>query len=312
MNEPSSILVATDHSAPARLAADRAATLAQQFDATLTLMHTLPGGPLAELRHWLGQQPGTGQPSAADAALLQHAGQQLDHLATELATTHPGLRVRRQLTTGSVPDEILRGADETAADLVVLGARGAGVLRRLMLGTTAERLLPQARRPLLIVREAPFEPYRRVLVALDFSPWSLPALALARRLAPQAQPVLLHVYRVPFEERLAFAGIDAAKIGHYRRHLRTTGAQLLQSTAREAGFGPGQYEAVLVEGDAGPGIVAQQHELDCDLVVLGLRGQSAAASATGAAAPSAGSGSVVRHVLAEGATDVLLAVAAPA
>jgi len=308
MNALGSILAATDHSAPARLAADRAATLAQQFDATLTLMHSLPGGALAELRHWLGQQPGP--LPAADAGLLRHAGEQLEHLAHELAATHPALRVQCRLATGSVPDEIGRAADEAAAELVVLGARGAGVLRRLVLGTTAERLLPQTRRPLLIVREAPFEPYRRVLVALDFSPWSLPALALARRLAPQAQPVLLHAYRVPFEERLAFAGIDAAKIGHYRRHLRTTGAQLLQSTARDAGFAPGQYEAVLVEGDAGPTLVAQQHELDCDLVVLGLRGQSAAGTAAGAAAPAVGSGSVVRHVLAEGATDVLLAVTA--
>ena len=307
MTPPTSILVATDHSAQARLAADRAATLAQQFDAMLTLMHTLPGGPLAELRHWLGAHAPheTPPPAAADAELLRHAGEQLERLAAELATTHPALRVQRLLAAGHVPDEILRGADTHAADLVVLGARGAGVLRRLVLGSTAERLLPHAQRPLLIVREAPFEPYRRVLIALDFSPWSLPALALARRIAPQAQPVLVHAYRVPFEERLAFAGIDAAKIGHYRRHLRTTGTQLLHVAARDAGYAPGQYEAAIVEGDPGPSIVTQQQELDCDLVVLGLRGQSAVGSTA-----HTGSGSAVRHVLAEGATDVLLAVTA--
>ena len=50
----SPILAATDFSAPARHAADRAARLAAETGAALTLMHVLAGGALQELRQWLG------------------------------------------------------------------------------------------------------------------------------------------------------------------------------------------------------------------------------------------------------------------
>ena len=43
------ILAATDFSAPARHAADRAARLAHQTGAPLTLLHVLAGGPLLVL-----------------------------------------------------------------------------------------------------------------------------------------------------------------------------------------------------------------------------------------------------------------------
>lgn len=50
----SAICAATDFSDPARHAADRAARLAHETGAALTLMHVLPGGALQELRQWLG------------------------------------------------------------------------------------------------------------------------------------------------------------------------------------------------------------------------------------------------------------------
>ena len=48
------ILVATDFSAHARHAADRAARLAHEAHSALTLLHVLPGEPLAQIREWLG------------------------------------------------------------------------------------------------------------------------------------------------------------------------------------------------------------------------------------------------------------------
>ena len=49
------ILVATDFSVNARHAADRAARLAHETHSTLTLLHVLPGEPLAQIRDWLGE-----------------------------------------------------------------------------------------------------------------------------------------------------------------------------------------------------------------------------------------------------------------
>lgn len=285
-----SILAATDLSAPSRHAADRAARLAHETGASLTLMHTLPGTALTELRQWLGTQPGAEQ-------LVERAQEQLQQLAVELETGRRA-SVQPLLTSGSPIDEIVRQADAQDADLLVLGARGTGFLRRLLLGTTSERLLGRTTRPLLVVRQTPHEPYRRVLVALDFSPWSAQAVALARRVAPHAQLVLLSAFEVPFGEKLQFAGVDAATIEMYRRQARTAATQRLHALAQAAGLRPMQYDACIVEGDASQRIVEQEQELDCDLVVLGKHGQSAAEDLL--------LGSVTKHVLAEGANDVLV------
>ncbi|MDP2452155.1 MAG: universal stress protein [Polaromonas sp.] len=297
MNPMNSILAATDFSAPARHAADRAARLAHETGAQLTLMHTVSGRALDELRQWLGAG------HAAEAQLLEDAGQQLRKLAEELASTRR-VKTQTHLATGPVVTEIEREADAVQASLVVLGARGAGFLRRLVLGTTSERLLKHTHRPVLVVKQTPHEPYRRVLVALDFSPWSVHAIALARRVAPNARLVLLHAFEVPFEGKLRVAGVDTATIEHYRRQAGALATQQLHHIAQQAGLAPGHWDARVIEGDPWQRIVEQEQECDCDLVVLGKHGRSAAEELF--------LGSVTRSVLTEGSGDVLVSMAGTA
>ncbi|WP_029525428.1 universal stress protein [Polaromonas glacialis] len=246
MNPKRPILVATDFSAPSRHAADRAARLARETGLPLTLMHALSSRVLDELRHWLG----TGH--QAEQRLIAETGQQLQQLADALAAAQQ-VAVQCCLATGPVLDVISQKADDVNAGLLVLGARGAGFLRRLMLGSTSERLLRRSTRPLLVVKQMPREPYRRALVALDFSPWSAQAIALVRCVAPQA---------------------------------------VLQ---------PAQWDACVVEGEAWQCIVGQEQAHDCDLVVAGKHGQSAAEELL--------LGSVTQSVLAEGSCDVLVSMA---
>lgn len=294
MIQPHPILAVTDFSAPARHAVDRAALLAQETGAALTLMHVLPGGSLQELRQWLG----TGH--TIEQQLHDDAQRQLQALATELQTRGQmsALVVNR---SGSVLDEIGREAESLAAGLLVLGARGAGFLRKLVLGTTSERLLRRTTRPLLVVRQAPHGPYRRVLVALDFSPWSAHAITLARRVAPHARLLLFTAFQVPFEEKLHFAGVDAATIDYYRRQARAHATQRLHALAAASGLKSGSWEPCIVEGDASQRIVEHEQSRDCDLVVLGKHGQSPTEDLL--------LGSVSKHVLAEGNTDVLVSTA---
>ena len=287
---PTPVLAATDFSAPARLAVDRAALLARELGTTLELVHALPRGALDELRAWLGAEgPG-------EDAMLAQAREQLDALASEFGARAP---VETRLAVGNVLDELLRAADDMDAGLLVFGAHGTGgFLRRLVLGTTSERLLRRAQRPVLIVRRSPWGPYRRVLVPVDFSPWSGPAIVQARRVAPGAHLVLLHVVRVPFEDKLHLAGVDPSAIAAYRRQARAEAGVRLEELARDAGLAPGQWDACLTEGDAALRIAELEQERDCDLVVIGKHGRSAAEEFL--------LGSVTKHVLAEGAGDVLV------
>lgn len=297
MNPLNAILAATDFSAPARHAADRAARLAHETGAQLTLMHAVSGRALDELRQWLGAG------HAAETRLLEDADQQLRKLADELASTRR-VKTQTHLATGPVVTEIEREADAVQAALLVLGARGAGFLRRLVLGTTSERLLKHTHRPVLVVKQTPHEPYRRVLVALDFSPWSVHAIALARRVAPNARLVLLHAFEVPFEGKLRVAGVDTATIEHYRRQAGALATQQLHHIAQQTGLAPGHWDARVIEGDPWQRIVEQEQECDCDLVVLGKHGRSAAEELF--------LGSVTRSVLTEGSGDVLVSMASAA
>lgn len=285
------ILVATDFSAHARHAADRAARLAHETHSPLTLMHVLPGEPLARIREWLGAS------SDPEQKMRDEAHDMLRSLATEISVRRH-IEVEAEDATGSALDEILRVADRLDAQLLVLGARGAGFLRRLVLGTTSERLMRRTARPLLVVRQSPHEAYRRVLVAVDFSPWSREALMLALRVAPHAHVVLLTVFQVPFEEKLHFAGVDAATIELYRNKARAEARQKVHELANEVGLQPRKWEPCVVEGDASMRIVENEQSHDCDLVVLGKHEQSATVDLL--------LGSVTKHVLAEGNADVLV------
>jgi nucleotide-binding universal stress UspA family protein len=294
MNPWGPILTTTDFSGPARHAVERAARLAQETNSPLSVMHVIPGEALAELRHWLGVG------HASESKLLAASREQMQQLVNSLGSAR-AITVKPIEASGSVLDEIRREAEALDVALLVVGARGAGFLRRLVLGSTSERLLRRTNRPVLVVRQTPHEPYQRVLLALDFSPWSLQAVAVARRVAPQARLVLFTAYQVPFGDKLRYAGVDEATIEHYRVQARVEATQRVHALATQTGLPPGSWDACIVEGEASQRIVEQEQERDCDLVVLGKHGQSATEDLL--------LGSVTKHVLAEGSADVLVSTA---
>lgn len=294
MDTPAPILAATDFSALSRHAAERAARLASETGAPLSLMHVTSAGTLQELRQWLGAG------HAMEQQLLADARAQLAAMADALGARY-GIGVRTVEAAGTVLEAIDAEVRQLGAAVLVVGARGAGFLRRLVLGTTSERLVRRSPCPVLVVRQTPHEPYRRVLVGVDLVPSAGRMLALARRLAPHARPVLLSAYQVPFQDKLRFAGVDADTVEHYRRQARVRAAQHVHALAERARLGSADYDAVVIEGEASQRIVEQEHEHDCDLVVLGKHGRSAVEDLL--------LGSVTQHVLAEGSADVLVATA---
>jgi nucleotide-binding universal stress UspA family protein len=55
--------------------------------------------------------------------------------------------------TGLPADVIVRDAAANRSDLVVVGARGLGPLRRVLLGSVSESVLGHATCPVLVVRQ---------------------------------------------------------------------------------------------------------------------------------------------------------------
>lgn len=295
MTPARSILAATDLSAPARHAVVRAFQLAAETGAALEVMHVIPQGALDALRHLLGLEA-----EPVKQRILARAEAELDALAVELGAAHR-VAVTTHLATGALLSAILDRADVLEADLLVVGAHGEGDLGHLLLGTTAERLLRRTRRPVLMVRQPPEAPYSRVLVPVDFSSWSGPALNLARALAPAADVTALHAFEAPFESKLRFAGVAEADIQRYSAASGREAQTRLYALADAAGLGPDDAHLEVRHGEAPRVILALAEVADCDLIILGKHGQGVMEDLL--------LGSVTKHVLAEANCDVLVASA---
>lgn len=290
----SPLLLATDFSAPAGQAADRAARLAAATGHPLVLLHVVNQDWLSSLRDWLTpDSPVAGQ-------LLDAARAQLEQEAQRLRATQP-YPVEALVQDGHPVRAVEQVASERQAAWVVIGARGSTALPHLLLGTTAERLLRKTAHPLLVVRQPAQADYQRVLVPVDFSAWSEQAVQLAQRVAPAAHLTLMHTFTVPFEEKLRFAGVEADTIDRYRDQARQQALERLQALGRGSGLPAERYSLCLKEGDAAPWLVQQVQERGCDLVVIGKHGRNAAEELL--------LGSVTKHVLAEAPCDVMVSTA---
>jgi nucleotide-binding universal stress UspA family protein len=292
MSTQRSIVVATDLSAPSRHAAWRAARLAKATEASMTLMHVVGNSALDDLRRWLADD---GQ---ATGVIEADTRQRLQELAAELGRRH-AIDVQTHLAVGQPVEQITRHADDVNADLLVTGTRGVGFFRGVVIGSTAERLAGRSSRPVLMARQLPHEPYRRILVPVDFSSWSLAAIDLARRLAPQATLVLMHAIEVPYEGKMRVAGVANDVVMRYRDAARREAWQRLRDLAARAGLDADQVRLTTPSGaDPWMLIVQEEQEQDCDLVVIGRQGRNAFGELL--------LGSTARMVIAEGTADVLI------
>jgi nucleotide-binding universal stress UspA family protein len=291
MIEIHSIIGATDLSAPARRAADRAAMLARASSASLTLVHAINSSALNELRRWLD----TGD---AERSILDDARPRLRTLAREVAARYQ-IDVGEQTVIGRPVDEITRVAEEKNADLIVTGTLGAGLFRNHLIGSTAERVVRKSARPVLMVRQSSDGAYRRVLVPVDFSRWSAPSLEIAAAVAPDAHFVLVHCVVVPFEGRLRLAGVQPRVIEKYRDEARDEAMRQLADLAAHANLENGRWTPLARAGlDPWVQIVQQEQEQECDLIVVGKHGRNAAEDLL--------LGSTTNMVIAESNSDVLI------
>jgi nucleotide-binding universal stress UspA family protein len=167
------------------------------------------------------------------------------------------------------------------------------------IGSTAERIAKRSSRPVLMVRQLPHEAYRRVLVPVDFSDWSLSAIELARQVAPQASMVLMHAVEMPYEGKMHLAGVGEHVVAQYREAARLEALQRLSDLAADAGLDASRLR-LSAPGGADPWMLIAQEELeqDCDLVVIGRQGRHALDEFL--------LGSTTRMVVAEGTADVLI------
>lgn len=254
------ILFATDFSACARHAEGYVAFLAATYKAAVTVLHVL--------EIYEGAYVTTVQDQHESESRLNDIVRRL---------RQPGVPVTHRLQAG-IPDAIIGdAAEETQADLIVLGTHGRTGLKHILLGSTAERVLTMAPCPVLTIRlpeKAEGEEAKRpiqlkhVAIPIDFSDCSMDALEYGARIAKDrgASVTLLHIL-----EPLSY-GIDLT-FGHAAEQNRQRVAAQLKQAADEIQSQGVSVRAVIRGGVPADSILDYTRTSDCDLVAMGTHGR---------------------------------------
>jgi len=256
------VIAATDFYFSAHRAARRAAAVAKVHGATLHLLHVLDSSSAKAL---LRRSPAID----VEHPLHVEAERALDSLADDVAAAG-GEVTERLLREGRVMDEILAAA--ASSDLVVLGPRGVNPLRDFILGSTAERMARMIECPMLVVKQDPQLPYENVLVPVDFSDYSVPALRFASEVAPGATLHVFHALDCPLQGRLRSAGVTDEGIAAYCDELhREANASMAELTA---GLQDRTVFGTVQAADARVAINERAAANNCTLIVMGKQGRS--------------------------------------
>jgi nucleotide-binding universal stress UspA family protein len=135
------ILCPTDFSENSEFVFRVACSLARDYNARLVLLHVMPpmviyaGGPVP-VETWPTIDEVQGK--------LRELEGQSHHV-----------RVESQVLEGDAVDMILRAAEETNSDMIVMGTHGRTGLGRLLMGSVAEAVIRKAPCPVLSVKSLP-------------------------------------------------------------------------------------------------------------------------------------------------------------
>lgn len=147
MFPPKLILSPIDFSEHSQGALKTAAEMAKAFGAELLLVNAVPAIPrLTSATEFFHE-------GKFEAALHQEAEQRLAKLAQELSKS--GIRARVQVgIANDVGMEILRTAEHTGADMIVIATHGMTGWHKLAFGSVAEKVVKMATCPVLVLRAA--------------------------------------------------------------------------------------------------------------------------------------------------------------
>jgi len=138
---PTKVLLATDGSREAKLAATTAADLANSTNSELHVVH------VGEFRPTFLAQ------TEEEPAELQHQAQRLLDEQRRIVQEAGGTVKEAHLRQGKADEEIVDLAHSLGIGLIVMGSRGRGRMRRALMGSVSESVVRHAHCPVTIVRE---------------------------------------------------------------------------------------------------------------------------------------------------------------
>ena len=260
---PTKILLATDGSTDAILAARVAADISNGTGSELHVVHVLPHFP---------------QHAHLYSYVLDETYGEASHLLDEQAKhieDSGGMVTETHVRRGPAPDEILDLAQEIGSGLILMGSRGLGSVKRLLLGSVAESVVHHALCPMLVARGGQEAwPPERVVIGDDGSEAAESAGRLAACIGALFETKALLVRTYP---ELPEIDVEGRKYNprlvddEFKREWRK-----LEERAKRIGKASGAQPSVrLSVGDAAACLLEATEEEDVPektLIAVGSRG----------------------------------------
>ena len=259
---PTKILLATDGSEDATLAERAAIDLSQKGGSELHVVHVWHDVPTPHARSFVRAQ-------------LRREAQEILDKQVEKIEGAGGTVAKAHLREGRTIDEILDLSEELQVGLLIVGSRGLGGVKRILMGSVSEGIVHHARRPVLVMRGGENAwPPARVVVADDSSEDAKRAGDLAvnigKLFGARALLVQVHPKRSGGAQEEGTSG--AREVGEPSRQAE------MDLEARADGFegtlgSRPQIEIRTAEGDPAVAILeAAQGGDDPTLIAVGSRG----------------------------------------
>ncbi len=257
------ILLATNGSDDAVLAAQAAADLSRETGSELHVVHAWQADFSGA---YAVATPGTRSRWCEQQAevLLAEQVERIEDAGGEAKEAH--------LRQGRTADEIVGLANELNAGLVVMGSRGLGRVKRLVLGSISEGVVHAASRPVLLLRGgAQAWPPARIVIGADFSEESLKAAMLATSIGALfgARALLVHAYpllELAQKSRVSGATETDEEVRAIHKVLELLAIKLERVLGRDP-------ETKMVAGDAANSILnAAKEGGESSLIAVGSRG----------------------------------------
>jgi len=260
------ILVPTDGSAHAERAGRHAVSLAEAFDATVTMLGVADvegaagpfdaGGVSAEFRERVEAES---ESTVEDAAALAD-----DRVAVETAVVE-----------GDPAEAIVDYADEGEFDAVAMGTHGRRGLSRLVFGSVARYVVRHTTRPVLTARETDVDPvtdYEDVLVPTDGSDAAEAAVDHGIAVADAFGATLHAFHVVDLSAMTTGSGIEppTQQLERYTE-AGEAAVEAVAERARAAGL---DTETTVEHGFPSADLLDYVDEAGVDLVAMGTHGRT--------------------------------------
>jgi nucleotide-binding universal stress UspA family protein len=145
---PTKILLATDGSKEARLAAQAAAELSKDTGSEVHIAYVLPSPSELRGHHLYSEEVMRSVLEQAEGearSFLEEQAEQVGESGGKVAETH--------LKAGQPDKEIVRLSEELGVGTIVIGSRGLGAISRAPMGSVSESVIRHAHSPVFVVRE---------------------------------------------------------------------------------------------------------------------------------------------------------------